>query len=82
MSFRKVLQGRLNFLARLQALRSEDSIAARHRAQLISKLAGNRSVNHGELNGEELQQTKAGPHPSTGYATWKRVAQIRVAQER
>jgi hypothetical protein len=34
-----------------------------------------------KLDGDELQQTKAGPQASTGYATWKRVRKIQVAQE-
>jgi len=32
------------------------------------------------LNGDELQQVKAGPHSSTGYAVWKRVKENQFSQ--
>jgi hypothetical protein len=33
------------------------------------------------VSGDELHQIKAGPHSSTGYATWKRSPEAQLAQE-
>jgi hypothetical protein len=34
------------------------------------------------IDGDELRQVKSGPHDSRGYATWKRVQELRTAQQR
>ena len=62
-----------------------DSIAARHRAQLISKLAWNRSVNHGETQRRGVATNQGGTPPEhrlcnleTGRANSSRAGALRL----